>query len=255
MRKGCTVLLLHGWATDPGVWEGLIEGIDEEARQRGLCLNILAPALPGHGSPAAWREPTLTPALMGLAPLARRQPGPLIGLGWSLGAMALLALAARMPEAFEALVLTGATARFVQGPDFPFGQPRPLVRRMIMDMKRDPGTTLERFYPLNFTERESSTEAAASFLGRYAPPGPLVCQETGGGGGACRRALDYGSLTTALEALAHTDLRETLCSVKTPVLLLHGGLDRVVPPGAAELLGDSLENAWLRDFPEPRILE
>jgi pimeloyl-[acyl-carrier protein] methyl ester esterase len=170
----------------------------------------------------------------------------LVGVGWSLGAAALLSAAARSPAAFKALVLVGATPRFVKTGDFPHGQPRAVVKRMILDMKKDPKKTLERFYALNFTADELNSDAARSFIEQYKYPGPVVCSDGVDTPPGCYPAFNYEDITRALEALYNTDLRGELARIKTPTLILHGKDDGVHPVGAGRFLAENIEGSELQ---------
>lgn len=233
-----TILFVHGWATDKSVWAGTINSLEGA---RAINLN-----LPGHGGGLKWDEPTLKPATdeislhtSGLA------DGSVVGVGWSLGAQALLAIAAEEKKKFKALVLVAATPCFLEKEDFQWGQPRALVKRLILDMKKDAASTVERFYALNFSDAERKTAAAEEFVKRYRFPGPVNCEgETPG----CIPVFDYAGITTALEALFNTDLREQLKKVSVPVLLIHGGKDTVTPVGASRFLESRMKVASLTVF-------
>ena len=228
------LIFVHGWATDSLVWEEAAKGYGERAARVDL---------PGHGGPVKWDEPTLTPAIRAikeaLKPLGRTKA---IGVGWSLGSMALVASLSEIRDSFRALVLVGSTPCFVEKEDFPWGQPKALVKRMIMDMKKEPAPTLERFYRLNFTEEEQKTSVAMKMTDRYAFPGPVTCEGTVPG---CYPAFKYEEITKALEALYMTDLREELKAIDIPVLLVHGRLDSICPIGAAEYMGSRIKGAKL----------
>lgn len=235
-----TILFVHGWATDSAVWGKTVAALNGE---RVINLN-----LPGHGGRLKWGEPTLKPAIdeielhtSGLA------DGSIIGVGWSLGAQALLSMAAEEKKKFKALVLVGATPCFLEKDDFPWGQPRSLVKRMLIDMKKDASSTLERFYPLNFADNEAKTEAASEFLRRYRFPGPVNCEGEAPG---CFPSFDYAGITTALESLYETDLREILKNISVPVLLIHGEKDIVTPVGASKFLESRMKVASLTVFEE-----
>ncbi len=239
-------LFIHGWATDGEVWGDVVSALGADKD------NAIIPNLPGHGAAGRWLEPSLNPAAASLLEVLSAEKGPLTGIGWSIGAEVLLTMAASSPERFSSLILIGATPCFTARSDFPYGQSKALVRRMIMDMKQNPEATLKRFYPLNFTEAELGTEATASFMERYTPPGPIICQsgsDNKPSAQACRRAFNYRDITTALEALNNTDIRGVLGRIKTPTLIIHGKLDNVVPLGAAEFMADKIENATLEVFP------
>lgn len=233
-----TILFVHGWSTDKEVWAGTIDSLGSE---RVINLN-----LPAHGGKLKWGEPTLKPATDEIALHASGiADGSIIGVGWSLGAQALLSMAAIDKKKFKALVLVGATPCFLEKDDFPWGQPRALVKRMLIDMKMDAPSALERFYPLNFTDNEAKTEAASEFLKRYRFPGPVNCAGEAPG---CFPLFDYAGITTALEALYNTDMREILKNISVPVLLIHGGKDIVTPVGASRLLESRMKVASLTVF-------
>lgn len=238
-------LFIHGWATDGGVWENVAPALAAEEAE------ILIPNLPGHGFSARWLEPSLNPPITSTAKLISAEEGPITGVGWSMGAQVLLSLAASNPGRFSSLILIGATPCFTARSDFPYGQSRALVRRMIMDMKQDPEATLKRFYPLNFTAEEQAGGLTRAFMERYSPPGPIVCDNGGDdtAGQACRQAFNYRDITTGLEALYNTDIRGVLGRIKTPTLIVHGKLDGVVPVGAGEFLAENMHNAALKVFP------
>jgi len=231
------LLFVHGWATDSWTWNEASKGYGE----RAVMVD-----LPGHGGSGRWDEPSLKPAVLEIKErLKTVGRAKAVGVGWSLGSMALVASLSGMKDYFRALVLVGATPCFVEKEDFPWGQPKALVKRMIMDMKKDPGAALDRFYCLNFTEEEKKMKAAASMVERYAFPGPISCEGEVPG---CFPSFKYDEITKALEALYMTDLREELKAIDIPVLLIHGEEDGVCPVGAAEYMGHRIRNARLEVF-------
>jgi len=238
------IIFIHGWATDGHVWEGVAEGISAICGGEAVVEN-----LPGHGGAGRWTEPTLEPAIATVLGAAEGASSPVVGVGWSLGAQALMGAALREPERFHSLVLIGATPSFVRKGDFPSGQSPALVRRMIMDMKKDPGDALARFYRLNFTEEEMAMPEAKEFLDYYRWPGPVVCGDGVTSPPGCRPAFRYDEITTALEAIYRTDLRDVLDELECPVLLVHGSRDGVTPAGAAHFLAERIKDAKLEEIP------
>jgi len=230
-------LFVHGWATDSASWDG------HEALSRGEVVNL---DLPGHGSPSVWNEPTLSPAVGEIfKALSACSEKSVRALGWSLGASALISAVAERPEAFRSLVLVGATPCFVSRDGFDPGQPRPMVKRMVMDMKKDPGMALGRFYPLSFTAQELEERPAKDFMDRYRYPGPIRCDGEAPG---CFPAFRYGEITRALEALYASDLRDRLKELDLPVLLVHGVRDGVCPVGAGKYLANAIKGARIALF-------
>ncbi|MBI5902935.1 MAG: alpha/beta fold hydrolase [Deltaproteobacteria bacterium] len=234
-KSPSTILFIHGWATDSAVW-------DEQARRFGGSFDILNMNLPGHGGEQRWAEPTLDAALREVRGRVNGfKDGSVIGIGWSLGAQVLIEAAARHAAPFHSLILVGATPCFVRTDGFPWGQPRALVKRIVLDMKKDPVATLKRFYALNFTEEESGTEGVRGFIGRYAPPGPAVQPGRA-------PSFSYAEVTAALEALYNTDIRASLAKINVPALVIHGEKDNVCQVEAGLYLASNLKNAGLKVF-------
>ncbi|MBI5642736.1 MAG: alpha/beta fold hydrolase [Deltaproteobacteria bacterium] len=237
MDSGDNLIFVHGWATDSWVWEDTVRAIGA-----ANCKNI---NLPGHGGGYGWDEPTLAPALAEISKnISGLNEKSVIGIGWSLGAEALLASALEDQKRYKALVLVGATPCFLEKEDFPWGQPRALVKRMILDMKKEPAGAVNRFYPLNFTANELNSKAAEGFINRYSYPGPVNCSGEAPG---CFPIFNYKGLTAALEALFNTDLRPNL-KLSLPILLVHGGLDTVCPVDAGKYLASRMKGAVIEIF-------
>jgi len=230
-NKRENLLFVHGWATDNTVWERQTAAFSDRYR----CL---APNLPGHGSGLHWSDPTIGPAVgMILCALESEKEtfGETVAVGWSLGAQVILQAALLKPGCFKAVVLVGATPRFVKAKDYPWGQSRGVTGRMEKDLKRDFAATLNGFYALNFTPREAVTDEARDFVTHYE---------------ARSAALHQASLLAALGALVTTDLREETHRLTVPALIIHGDADQIVPHGAGALLAEKLPNARLDTFHE-----
>jgi len=242
------LVFVHGWATDHVVWK---DTAWEIARGAGIDeADVSLIDLPGHGNRLRWDTPDLKPAIAAIdEAIGDAADGSVIGVGWSLGAMALMAHAAGPSKKIKAMVLVGATPCFIAREGFPHGQSKALVRRMIMDVKADPASALSRFYGLNFTGAEAETGATREFVERYKYPGPVECTDgdynTPPG---CYPKFNYRDMTTALEALYKTDIRGVIGNIYQPVLVVHGSSDTVTPIGAGEYLAEKIKGARLDVF-------
>lgn len=240
MNKGHEkFLFIHGWGTDNWVWEG-------PAKEISGGRDFFNINLPGHGGAEKWDEGTLSPGVREVKKIiSEERDRTVIGAGWSLGAEVLIA-SSHESRKFKALVLIGATPSFIKKDGFPWGQPKALVKRMIIDMKKNPGETMNRFYRLNFTDSDSTKPVVKEFTGRYRYPGPISCDGKEAPG--CFPAFKYGEITNALAALYNTDLREQTDSIDVPVLIIHGGDDNICPVGAGEYLASRIKKARLEVF-------
>ncbi|MEK6791499.1 MAG: alpha/beta fold hydrolase [Deltaproteobacteria bacterium] len=216
-------LFVHGWATDSSVWEAI------PRLEADMMLD-----LPGHGGVGRWDEPCLSPAVNAIeALLAGRPARSVVGVGWSLGGQALIEAAGEGLIQLGAIVLVSATPKFIASDEFPWGRSKALVRRMIMDMKKDAPATLKKFYGLNFTDSERNGKEARAFIARYESINSSFCHD---------------DITTALEALYRADLRPVLDKIDVPCLVMHGESDTVTPLSAARFLAENIRGARLSIF-------
>lgn len=143
------------------------------------------------------------------------------------GSMGGLLAMERLPASCRRLVLISSTAKFCSADDYPCGTPAKVLRRMIVQLKRDPDTVLDEFFRnVHFPHRENRQAAAIR---------------------KCA-SLNLADLVAGLEYLLHSDVREKVSSIKIPVLLLHGADDRIIPSTASEWLHSHLPESRLRIF-------
>jgi pimeloyl-[acyl-carrier protein] methyl ester esterase len=152
----------------------------------------------------------------GIARRLEREPSPPIVIGWSLGGMVAMELAAMLPSQVKALVLFSTTARFCSDAARSFGPTSDEVTAMRDNLDAN---TLRRFFAgCAFPSRCSRDELEARI--EHA----LEASED-----ALRLGLTY---------LLRADLRAFVPDLKTPILVAHGDRDAVVPAQAAiELTG------------------
>ncbi|WP_028988688.1 pimeloyl-ACP methyl ester esterase BioH [Thermithiobacillus tepidarius DSM 3134] len=224
--RGPDLVMLHGWGMQSAIFAPLAESLAPDFRVTALDL-------PGHGRTPCAGPLNLASAVDGLlatlAALDLQQPA---FLGWSLGGQVGLALAHVQPRRLSKLILVGATPRFVAGPDWPWGMAPAVFQRFAADLLQDATATLKRFLALQTLEdgeaRKHLRSLQAALLARV--PEPRCLRE-------------------ALEILRSTDLRASLATLDLPVLLMQGGLDRLVAPATAAYLLDALPQARLLHLP------
>lgn len=216
MKKAYKRIFLHGFATNADVWKGMAG--------EGEAL-----PLPGHGSPKVWDEATLKPAIDELAAKLKGEKN-VVGIGWSLGGEVLIETALSKAAHFKALVLIGVNPCFTIRDDFQWAQKKSIVKRMLMDLKKDFPGTLARFYSLNFTKEELEDEKAGTFVKRMNEGISLLHKE---------------SVINSLKTLADSDLRGKLSSLGIPVLIVHGKMDAITPFQAALYMKEAIKNACL----------
>jgi pimeloyl-[acyl-carrier protein] methyl ester esterase len=206
---------LHGWGLHGGIWS-----------ETQAILPGRAPDLPGYGG-APSVSPYTAEALADA--VAAGLDAPAHVLGWSLGGMVALALAARHPGKVEKLVLVGTSPAFVNRPGWTLGLAPEVLAGFAADLTRDHRATLLRFLALQARGGEAARNVVARLrqsLSARAEPPPAV-------------------LKAGLELLRTVDLRALVGEVACPALVVHGAHDTLCPIEAGEWLAEHLPRARL----------
>jgi pimeloyl-[acyl-carrier protein] methyl ester esterase len=204
------LVLLHGWGTHPLIWEPLLAKLPSDWKVHNLPL----PGYAGSDSVSPYGLDELVGAL------ASRLPERAVVVGWSLGGLAAMLMAARWPERIHRLVLIGATPCFVSRPDWPFAVAPDVFDGFAQSLARDYEDTLRRFLALQAQGSSSMREVLRTLRIRLLSlPRPSNLALSGG-----------------LKILQECDLRNVLPSM--PINLVHGSGDRLAPIEAARWLAN-----------------
>jgi pimeloyl-[acyl-carrier protein] methyl ester esterase len=215
-----TLVLLHGWAMTPAVFDDLA------ARLAAVCT-VHAIALPGYCGAAASADETVASLA---ASIAARAPRRCVVAGWSLGGQVALEWARSRPQQVEALALIAATPSFVQRDGWPHAVERGVFDAFGAALHASRERALERFASLQ-AQGEPAMKTVLARLRR------CICGETD----ASTVTLEGG-----LRVLLETDLREAPRDIVQEALVIHGECDRLAPLAAAEALAQRLERGSLR---------
>lgn len=137
---------------------------------------------------------------------------PCIITAHSLGSVLALGMIPSLP-AVKALIVYSGFAKFAKAGDNPFGQPVETVQAMKGQLLSNPSALLKSFYRnMAFPSRHEFTVP---------------------------QTLNIPVLDSGLDFLLDCDCRPVLAKIKIPVLIMHGGEDRIVNVKmAAELAGN-----------------
>lgn len=216
--------LIHGWAANRHVFDPLRPLLPPVWRNHWF-----APDLPGHGEASFGGVFDIAACA---DTLAAQLPGPSQILGWSLGGLVALHLAARHPHQVKSLCLTASFAKFLAADDYPEGLQRPALAKMVALFNQDYHKYLRQFIELQLLhtpEKRALLPQWMPALTQYGPP---------------------PALAAALEALAADDARPLLANIHCPVLLVYGGRDSITPPRMGEYLQRQLKHSQLHILPQ-----
>jgi pimeloyl-[acyl-carrier protein] methyl ester esterase len=136
----------------------------------------------------------------------------------SMGGLLALEL---LPDRCKRLVLISSTAKFCADAGYLCGTHEKVLKRMILQLKRNPDTVLAEFYK-----------------NVHDPHTPLKTDP----------GCSLEDLVAGLEYLLASDIRQMVPEITIPVLLLHGAQDRIIPSAAAEWLHAHLPDSRLKIY-------
>lgn len=223
--KTSNIVFIHGWASGPYVWLYQASYFKDKHK-------VHAPSLFGYGPGFAARpfSGSLFDCMVKDISdfILKNKLDNVCLVGWSLGGMVSLKVAADLKDKINRLVLIGTTPKFAQSPDFQHAVSRDMIKKIHNRMKKDFNGTLDWFYKFCFSSNERSRNEFShiiKILGDFIEP------------------MDKGVLLAGLELLMELDVRHILDEIKIPSLLIHGGQDRVCLPAAVELLAGLMKNS------------
>ncbi len=218
--NGIPMVFLHGW----GMPRSLLRGFAQEfATQHTIWLVDL----PGYGQSDALARADDIQVLAKF--LAEHLPTneSYILVGWSLGAVTALQLAAEFPQGIVKLVLFTATPCFMSSANWLHGVTQAALAQVAEELSGDYTKAMNRFLQLQLKNlpaaRETIRQIKTLLAGEVAP--------------------DSTALQQGLEMLATTDLRQQLATITTPTLILNGDRDSLVPTLAARSLAEQMPHA------------
>lgn len=202
------MVLLHGWGSGSQSWQPLIPVLQNIA-------NLIALDLPGFGESESIPEFTLD-AVAQL--IAAQLPEKCVLIGWSLGGMLAVQVAARYPQKISRLITLAANAKFVASHDYETAMPLAVNRQFNNSFAADPHSTLKLFSGL-LAQGDINERALLKQIRALADPERI-----------------NPNWLQALELLSQLDNREAFAQLAQPRLHLLAEKDALVPVAAAQAL-------------------
>ncbi len=223
--NGPELFLIHGWGLHGGVWQPVVDALQDHYR-----LTVVD--LPGHGHsplPAGGFD------LDRLSQLLRDSaPAKATWIGWSLGGMAALNAALSWPRQIDKVIMVAAQPQFIQSDDWPHATPEKSLTQFSDNLVNHTEQTLKRFLALQVRgtadEREQLRGIRALVEARPQPQA---------------EALRLG-----LEILRSTNMRPHLREMQRPLQFIFSGRDMLVPVAAAEAIRPLAPKARIDILPQ-----
>ena len=202
--QGADVVLLHGWSMNTQVWQTLVAMLS-------IDFTVHNVSLPGHGG-SQWQMGVLEVDAM-VSALAENLPLQAHYVGWSLGGLYALTLAAQQPQQVASLSLLATTPRFVQTAGWPCAVDATVFDLFAENLITDQADTLKRFLALQARGAKQSREIVHTLQAQVtAVPPPQA-----------------DALAAGLQVLMNTDLRTKLADITCPTQWLLGTRDNLIP--------------------------
>lgn len=203
LGQGQPLVMLHGWAMHSQVWADFADVLSQH-------FQVILIDLPGHGFSDAVESFELDTIVAALLPVLPEQKIWL--MGWSLGATIALAMAQRVPERIEHLIILAGNPQFVQTDSWPGVKVETLEAFADM-LKVDVQQTLIRFLALQV----SGLAHGKALLHRL----KRAIQ-------ACPAPSD-AVLQAGLRVLKTSDLRAVVSRNEVSIRLILGDKDTLIP--------------------------
>jgi pimeloyl-[acyl-carrier protein] methyl ester esterase len=201
--------MLPGWGMPRDIWDPLNKMLAAE-------LDLMELSWEDVVTVDGFREKALETVI-------KNQYQPLSLLGWSLGSLVALEIAADYPQKIPQVILIGGTSRFTidKTSGYLAGWPVKVLEKMKKNLENDRNNTLLNFYRSMFPGDENGQNEAQRFLRQF--DHVLFTQP-------------LGSLLSGLDYLIEFDGRDKLSSITAPILLIHGEQDHTCPVAAAKYI-------------------
>lgn len=206
-----TLILLHGWGMNGRVFEPLLAQLPARSE-------VINPDLPGYGE-SRW-DGTLDFDTQ-LAQMAESLPGGRL-LGWSMGGIYATELAARYPGKFSELILVCSNPCFVKRDDWSCAVAAEVFDSFGEDLAAGWQATLRRFLALQMLGESGARDLIRELSRRIAEAG----------------APDSELLNKGLGLLKQRDTRALLRGMQTPVRVILGERDLLVPIAVKQQISD-----------------
>lgn len=202
-----TLVLIHGWASAPEIWQ-----VQKEYFSKSYEV-----VLPDISRAEDIKEAS------GIVYNAVQDKKDFVLLGWSLGWLVILELLQNQGLKPQGLICVNSTAKFIDSGNSGAGPTAVHLAKMLRDCKRNPQKTVEDFYESILYGTGKSMFSDIRF-----------------------KNFDYDKLIYGLYMLRDCDYRDFIQRIATPTLIIAGAKDKITPLQASEYMQKRIKNSLLK---------
>lgn len=212
-KTAINCVLIHGWGMPLKIFDEFIVRCQEK-------INFQVVELPGDTSSSNLSSiDEYTDFVMAQI----NQPS--IVLGWSLGGMIAINLAAKYPKLVTKLIMVTSTPKFVRTDDWQYGVEKQVLKSFHRQVLKNYPQTIQMFLGLQ-TMHHPEQKNILNLLKK------LINDK-----------IDLKSLSIQLDLLNNLDLRNILPTIYQPSLWISGNRDTLTPYKAAQYASDNMLNS------------
>ncbi|MDD2338539.1 MAG: alpha/beta hydrolase [Geobacteraceae bacterium] len=220
---GNPLLFVHGWSLSSQIWLQQKEYFS--SRYRCIAFDLRGhgrsmPSCSGYGIDILASDVTLFFDRLCLSGVTL--------LGWSLGALIVLAAYPAVRERLASLVLVSGTSKYCSSTDYPHGLPPKEPRSLSLLLKRNPHKAMDGFLRKMFADERQAEKGFEAFQQDVLSMLPFPSPEV---------------MIPVLQTLETADMRPVLPLVREPSLLLHGDRDLICPVDSSHYMSTQLSGS------------
>lgn len=220
---GAPVLLVHGWAANGAFFRDLAARLSAGHR-------VLTLTLRGHPGSSQGASPcTIETLADDIAHFVQALDlKGVVGLGWSMGAMALWASAPKLCARLGGLIVEDMAPRLINDGAWRHGiaggYATDDIAATVSEIEADWPTHVSRFAPRMFAANATRSELLAWSAAEMSKADPAA-------------------MASFWRSMAAQDFRAALTRIAQPMLVIHGGESQVYPDGATAFVAHTAPNA------------
>ena len=219
--EGGPICFLHGWALNGSVWDPVVQQLKQHNR-------ITTVDLPGHGKspPPSSGEYTVDSLSESVH---KHLTTDTILVGWSLGGLIAINIAARYPELVRKLILIASSPQFANTDSWEHGVKKSIIDGFASDLIQNYRETIHRFLAIQTFGSEQAKPVIRELKAKVFAHG--------------EPHLD--SLSKGLKILKNSNLSDVARLIQCPTLIVLGEKDTLIPKSSGNETRNIIANSQL----------